>query len=58
MNDLNALFEQIARKELFIKTLETQGHDSKDFHDVAVWSLKAALRRAYEAGAQSAAKGE
>ncbi len=57
MNDLNQLFEQIARDELFINTLETKGHDSKDFHDVAVWGLKAALRRAYEAGAQSTAKG-
>lgn len=38
-----------------IDTLETQRSDRLDFHDVAVWSLKAALEAAYQAGQQAAA---
>lgn len=40
----------IAERELFIDTLETQGSDSLDFHDVGVESLKDALEAAYRAG--------
>lgn len=45
--------DQIAQKHLMIQTLETQNSDSSDFHDCAVWSIKAALEAAYEAGRQS-----
>lgn len=31
-------------------TLETQGIDSLDFHNVAVWNIRAALEAAYTAG--------
>ena len=48
---------QIAKDELHLETLETRKNDSLDFHDCAVWSIKAALEAAYEAGKQSAAKG-
>lgn len=48
---------QIARTTLDIETLETQRSDRLDFHDVAVWSLKAALEAAYQAGQQAAAGG-
>src|SRR5439155_3697065 len=34
---------------------ETRRSDSLDFHDVAVWQLKAALKAAYDAGARTAA---
>ena len=36
-------------------SLETQNSDSLDFHEVAVWKIKAALDTAYEAGYQAAA---
>ncbi|MBU3035945.1 DUF6900 domain-containing protein [Tritonibacter mobilis] len=42
--------EDIASKVLDIKTLAPQGSDRLDFHDVAVWTLKAALNAAFEAG--------
>ncbi len=46
--------ERIAREALGIRTLATQGRDAEDFHDVAVWTIKAALERAYEAGRKAA----
>ena len=36
--------------ELRIETLETQNWDRLDFHDVAVWAIRAALEEAFEAG--------
>ena len=45
------LLLQIATKYFHsIKTLETQNSDRLDFHDVAVWSIRAALEAAYAAG--------
>ena len=44
------LFTLIAQKHLGVETLETRKSDGLDFHDVAVWSLKAALDAAFEAG--------
>lgn len=52
---MNQTLQQIARTALGIDTLETQRSDRLDFHDVAVWSLKAALEAAYQAGQQAAA---
>lgn len=43
----------IAAKHLGIKTLETQKSDSLDFHDVSVWGIEAALKAAFELGAES-----
>ena len=40
----------IAKRVLGIPTLETQKSDSLDFHDVAVWTLRDALRLAYKRG--------
>jgi len=48
---------EIALRELRIETLETRHSDSLDFHDISVWSLKAALKAAYEAGQNSGTKG-
>jgi len=38
-----------------IETLETQNSDRLDFHDVSVWSIRAALESAFAAG-QAAAR--
>jgi hypothetical protein len=46
----------IAREHLSIPTLETRRADSLDFHDVAVWQVKAALKAAFDAGTRSAGK--
>ncbi|MDI9234302.1 DUF6900 domain-containing protein [Limnohabitans lacus] len=42
--------EQIAQKHLGLETLQTQKSDRLDFHDLAVWSIEAALKAAFEAG--------
>lgn len=47
----NRIFEEIARDVFWIETLETRKSDSLDFHEVAVWQIEEALRRAFEAGA-------
>ncbi|MFA6310582.1 MAG: hypothetical protein WCV99_15585 [Sterolibacterium sp.] len=54
---MNQTLTQIARTALDIETLETQKSDRLDFHEVSVWSLKAALEAAYQAGQQTAAEG-
>lgn len=43
----------IAAKHLNLTTLETRNSDGLDFSDQAVWSIKAALEAAYEAGSQA-----
>ena len=45
---------RIAREALGLETLETRRMDSLDFHEHAVWSIKDALERAYEAGRKAA----
>jgi len=47
------LLAQIAKKHLLIKTLETRNSDSLDFSEVSVWSVKSALKAAFEAGVKS-----
>jgi hypothetical protein len=49
------ILASIAKKHLGIATLEIQRSDSLDFHDLAVWSIEAALKAAFEAGKQDAA---
>ncbi|MDT8854830.1 hypothetical protein RNZ50_07320 [Paracoccaceae bacterium Fryx2] len=47
----DALLLEIARKNFpNIETLETRNSDGLDFHDVAVWAIRAALEAAYTAG--------
>ena len=46
-------FTLIAKEYLRIETLETRRSDSLDFHDVSVWSVRAALEAAYKAGANA-----
>ena len=50
---LNPLISEIAVKFLGVKNLETQHSDALDFHDLAVWNLKAALEAAFNAGYKS-----
>ena len=53
---LEALILDIATRHFFIETLETRNRDRLDFHDVAVWAMRAALDAAYEAGRVAGAK--
>lgn len=48
--------DHIAQTILGIETLDTRNSDRLDFHDVAVWSIKAALQAAFEAGQQAGRK--
>lgn len=48
--------ENIARRHFWVETLETRKSDRLDFHEVAVWNMKAALQEAFEAGQKAAAK--
>ncbi len=50
---IDQLLTDIAKKHLNIETLKTRNSDGLDFHDVAVWCLKDALKSAYEAGLQN-----
>jgi hypothetical protein len=48
-----ALLLEIAAKHFHIETLETRNRRActrLDFHDVAVWSIRAALEAAFAAG--------
>ena len=53
----DALLLEIAAKHFHtIETLATRNSDRLDFHDVAVWAIRAALEAAYAAGVAAAAK--
>jgi hypothetical protein len=52
----DATIAAIALDVLRIETLETRNSDRLDFHDVAVWSIRKALEKAYAAGEAAAAK--
>jgi hypothetical protein len=54
MTRIDTRLTQIAQKHLDIETLETRKSDRLDFHEVAVWNLKAALEAAYRAGLEAA----
>lgn len=52
MNDEKSteqIIQNIAADHLFIDTLETRNADSLDFHEVSVWSIKNALKAAFDA---------
>lgn len=54
-NELStAVLTEIAAKHLNIKTLEERKSDGLDFHEVAVWNLRAALEAAFAAGKATA----
>jgi hypothetical protein len=48
---------EIAARHLGIEELEEQRSDSLDFHEVAVWDVRAALDAAYTAGRASVSSG-
>ena len=50
----DALILEIAQRCFFLETLETRNSDRLDFHDVAVWAIRAALEEAFEAGRRAA----
>ena len=52
----DALILDIAQRRFFLETLETRNRDRLDFHDVAVWAIRAALVEAYAAGFAAATK--
>jgi len=49
----DATIRNIARDLLGLETLDTRRRDCLDFHDLAVWQIKAALEAAFEAGRQT-----
>jgi hypothetical protein len=51
---LEALMLDIAKRHFFVETLDTRNSDGLDFHDVAVWSIRAALNEAYSTGLAAA----
>jgi hypothetical protein len=54
LNARDNAINRIAREVLDLETLESRRMDSLDFHDLAVWTIKDALERAYEAGRKAA----
>ena len=46
--------DHIAQTFLGLETLDTRNSDRLDFHDLAVWNIKAALQAAFEAGKAAA----
>ncbi len=46
----DALILEIAQRQFRLETLETRNWDRLDFHDVAVWAIRAALEEAFDAG--------
>jgi hypothetical protein len=50
VTDRQALYEQIAKRQLGFETLVTRKSDALDFRDVSVWAVKAALEEAFQAG--------
>jgi hypothetical protein len=51
----DALILEIAQRQFHLETLETRNWDRLDFHDVAVWAIRAALEEAFEAGRRAGA---
>ena len=51
--DVLTLLENIARRRLFVATLQERHSDRLDFYDVGVTSLRDALFEAYLLGARS-----
>lgn len=54
MSTQNQTIQAIAAKHLRVESLTAQRRDSLDFHELAVWSIEAALNAAFEAGKQQA----
>lgn len=48
--------DHIAQTILGLENLDTRNSDRLDFHDLAVWNIKAALQAGFEAGQQAGKK--
>lgn len=55
MSPIDTLLTQIAQQHLGLETLQTRHADRLDFHDLAVWNLRAALEAAFKAGVEAGA---
>jgi hypothetical protein len=53
MIDPDDRLSEIAREQLGIPILDTRNSDSLDFHTVAVWQVRTALKAAFKAGSQT-----
>ncbi len=49
----DAVIKNIASDLLGIETLDTRKSDRLDFHELAVWQIREALKAAFEAGRQT-----
>lgn len=49
-DDVNDELDRIGREVFSVDTLITRNSDSLDFHDVPVWAMREALKRAYRLG--------
>ncbi len=49
-----ALMLDIAKRHFSVETLDTRNSDGLDFHEAAIWSIRAALIDAYAAGLAAA----
>jgi len=49
-----SLILDVARRHFFVETPETRNSDGLDFHEVAVWAMRAALQEASAAGLAAA----
>ena len=49
-----ALMLDIAKRYFLVETLDTRNSDGLDFHEAAIWSIRAALIDAYAAGLAAA----
>ena len=56
MTPIDQLLTRFAQQHLRIDTLETRKSDGLDFHDVAVWGVRAALEAAFNAGVEQGKK--
>jgi hypothetical protein len=56
-SDLNEMIQTIAKEHLWIDTLQSQGRDGLDFHDVNVVAVKRALEHAFWLGFEVARAG-
>lgn len=47
---IDETLEQLARDRMRVPTLHPRGRDDLDFYDLSVWTIREALRAAYDAG--------
>lgn len=53
MQSRDETLANIAATILELETLDTRKSDRQDFHELAVWQIKAALEAAYAAGREA-----